>query len=71
MPSKPWIDDFTAGYMSRVMHLFPKQGEKAPWVNTQNYILDKKMVRNAALEDGVLTFDNPKGVDAGSQAAAS
>ena len=53
------------------MHLFPKQGEKAPWVNTQNYILDKKMVRNAALEDGVLTFDNPKGADAGSQAAAS
>lgn len=71
MPSKPWIDDFTAGYMSRVMHLFPKQGEKAPWVNTQNYILDKKMVRNAALEDGVLTFDNPKGANAGSQAAAS
>ena len=58
MPALPWIDDFTPGYMQRMMHLFPKQSDKAPWRNTQNYTLDKKMIRNAPLEDGVLTFSH-------------
>ena len=52
----PWIEDFSAGYMQRVMHLFPKQGEKDPWRNTQDYTLDKKLIRHAPLEDGALIF---------------
>ena len=56
MPAGPWIDDFTPGYMQRMMHLFPKQGDRAPWRNTQNYTADKKMIRNAPLEDGALVF---------------
>lgn len=52
----PWIEDFSAGYMSRVMHLFPKQGDRDPWRNTQDYQLDKKIIRKAALEDGALQF---------------
>ena len=62
----PWIQDFSAGYMQRVMHLFPKQGAKDPWRNTQDYRLDKKLIRNAPLEDGALTF----GRDASARAAA-
>ena len=58
MQQRPWIDDFSAGYMTRVMHLFPKQGDHIPWQNTQNYKLDKKMIRHAPLEDGALIFDN-------------
>ncbi len=61
MTLKPWIDDFSAGYMQRVMHLFPKQGDKDPWRNTQNYLLDRKLIPNAPLEDGALTFSNPPG----------
>jgi hypothetical protein len=34
----------------------PRQGDKDPWRNTQNYALDKKMIRNAPLEDGALLF---------------
>ncbi len=56
MPARPWIDDFTPGYMQRMMHLFPKQGDHDPWRNTQNYLVDKKMIRNAPLEDGALVF---------------
>jgi len=56
MPARPWIEDFTPGYMQRKMHLFPRQGDRAPWQNTQNYAVDKKMIRNAPLEDGALTF---------------
>jgi monooxygenase len=56
MPARPWIEDFTPGYMQRKMHLFPRQGDRAPWRNTQNYTLDKKMIRKAPLEDGALIF---------------
>ena len=59
MKTLPWIDDFSAGYMQRLMHLFPKQGDRGPWRNTQNYALDKKVIRKAPLEDGALIFGNP------------
>ncbi len=55
----PWIDGFSSGYMQRMMHLFPKQGGNGPWRNTQNYKLDKKLIRNAPLEDGAMQFTNP------------
>ena len=56
MPELPWIRDFTAGYMQRLMHLLPHQGDREPWVNTQSFYKDRKMLRRAPLEDGVLTF---------------
>jgi monooxygenase len=56
METRPWIENFSAGYMQRVMHLFPKQGNRDPWRNSQNYALDKKIIRKAALEDGALVF---------------
>lgn len=54
----PWIQDFSAGYMQRMMHMFPKQGDSGPWRNTQDYAADKKMIRNAPLEDGALQFSS-------------
>ena len=59
MAARPYIDQFSAGYMQRVMHRFPKQGDREPWVNPQRYGRDKKMFRTGALEDGVLVFDSP------------
>ena len=56
MPRRDWIDDFSPNYMKRTMHMFPKQGDHEPWVNPQNYGRDKKMIRNAPLEDGALRF---------------
>ena len=61
MPARPWIQDFTSGYMQRMMDKFPRQGDREPWINPQNYSRDKKMIRQGALEDGVLTFDNRAG----------
>ena len=57
MPQRLWIDDFSAGYMQRVMHLFPRQGDQHPWVNPQNYRRDRRMFRDEALEDGALHFE--------------
>jgi len=56
MPIRLLIEDFSPGYMRRAMHLFPKQSDRDPWRNTQNYAFDKKAIREAALEDGVLEF---------------
>jgi len=59
MPRRPWIEDFSAGYMQRAMALFPKQGDRGPWLNTQSYAEDKKMIRGAPIEDDVLVFEGP------------
>ena len=71
MVARPWIDDFSAGYMQRVMHLFPKQGDRGPWRNTQDYAQDKRMIRHAALEDGALVFSNPPAASAASAVAST
>ncbi len=56
MPARPWIADFSSGYMQRVMHLFPKQGDREPWINTQDYRRDKKLFMSDSFEDGALVF---------------
>jgi monooxygenase len=56
MPERPWVDQFSAGYMERVMHKFPRQGNCEPWINPQNYSRDKKMFRSAPVDDGVMQF---------------
>lgn len=58
MATKPWFDSFSSGYVQRVMHILPKQGDHAPWVNAQNYHRDKHMLRKDPIEDGVMIFDN-------------
>jgi cation diffusion facilitator CzcD-associated flavoprotein CzcO len=59
MAARPWIEDFSSNYMQRKMHLLPKQGDREPWLNPQNYGRDKKMIRKGKLEDGALVFNNP------------
>ena len=61
MQTRLLIEDFSPGYMQRAIHLFPKQGDHDPWRNTQNYVLDKQIIRNAPLEDGVLQFESATG----------
>jgi cation diffusion facilitator CzcD-associated flavoprotein CzcO len=48
--------DFTAGYVLRSIHEFPKQGSKEPWRLRQNYILDIGSMRRGKLEDGTMRF---------------
>jgi hypothetical protein len=49
--------------MRRMMHLFPKLGDREPWINPQRFSRDKKMIRFGTLEDGVLVFSRPEPVD--------
>jgi len=59
MHQKAWIEDFSAGYMQRVMHLMPKQGDRKPWVNTQRYRRDKWLIGHGPIADGVMEFRGP------------
>lgn len=56
MPVRPWIDDFSAGYMQRMMHAMPRQGDRDPWRNTQDYDEDRKLLAKDPVDDGVMTF---------------
>ncbi len=56
MPERPWIENFSSGYMQRVMHRFPKQGDREPWINPQDYGRDKQMFRRSPVADGVMRF---------------
>ena len=62
MEARDWILEFSAGYIQRKMHLLPKQGDRAPWVNSQNYFTDRKMFRDDPIEDGVLRFSDHRQV---------
>ena len=55
--------DFTSGYVQRGLHLMPKQGNKAPWKNYQNYIKDIFAVRLFSIKDSNLNFYNSKKIN--------
>ena len=52
--------DFTSGYVQRGLHLMPKQGNKAPWKNYQNYLKDIFAVRLFSIKDSNLNFYSNK-----------
>lgn len=56
MAPRSWIDDFSAGYMQRVMHLFPKQGDRDPWVNSQNYLLERRQFEHMDFSEPALRY---------------
>lgn len=56
MVPRPWIENFSAGYMQRVMHEMPRQGDREPWINPQNYKRDRKLFRDSPIDDGVMRF---------------
>ena len=58
MPRLPWIDpdNFNPGYLTRSMHLMPKQGDHEPWIFTQDYYKEKDEFPAADLEDGSLVY---------------
>ncbi|MEZ5341547.1 MAG: hypothetical protein R2706_08865 [Acidimicrobiales bacterium] len=45
-----------AGYMQRAMPMLPKQGDREPWLNTQDYAKDKVLFRRGEVDDGVMVF---------------
>ena len=48
--------DFSAGYVLRSQAQLPKQGDRLPWKNYQNYIKDFITLRLGGLKDKELEF---------------
>jgi monooxygenase len=48
--------DFTSGYVLRAMDQLPHQGDREPWRLRQSYLRDRRTIRGAPLDDGVLDF---------------
>lgn len=55
METRPFIEGFTPNYINRAVDLMPRQGDREPWLNSQDYQREKHMFR-APLEDGSLVF---------------
>jgi hypothetical protein len=55
VPALPFMD-FTSGYVLRALDQLPRQGDREPWRLRQSYLHDRRTIRHAALEDGVLAF---------------
>ena len=43
--------------IARAADVMPKQGKHAPWNVTNNYLADRKILKNARFDDGVLKFE--------------
>ncbi|MHB1446280.1 MAG: flavin-containing monooxygenase [Acidimicrobiales bacterium] len=54
----PWVDpdNFNPGYLTRSLHLMPKQGDRDPWRLLHEYSVEKDVLPQADLEDGTLVF---------------
>ncbi|MEY3362188.1 MAG: hypothetical protein RL531_1907 [Actinomycetota bacterium] len=56
MTPRRWIEGFTPGYMNRYMDRMPKQGDREPWINPQDYQHDRRLFRKSHVDDGVMRF---------------
>ena len=54
---RDWLaTEFSSGYIHRGIHLFPKQGSRSPWVNTQNYFKDFFGIKFGRINDDSIHF---------------
>ncbi|MCW1427663.1 flavin-containing monooxygenase [Novosphingobium sp. JCM 18896] len=51
------FDGFSSGYLARARDCIPKSAATAPWQIGMNYTADRKEMRAAPIDDGVLRFE--------------
>ncbi len=59
LTARPFVD-FEAGYIMRVVEQLPKQGDRDPWQNRQDYKFDKVALMKSAIENEGLVFSSSK-----------
>ena len=57
------MGSLSSGYIARAADVMPKQGKHAPWNVTNNYLADRKVLKNARFDDNVLKFQKHTSVD--------
>jgi len=53
------VFDFSSGYIQRGKHIMPRNSVSYPWRLNQEYVVDRKRMKNDPLTDGILTFTTP------------
>ncbi len=58
MAPRPFIEaeNFNPGYVTRSVHVMPKQGDRAPWIFSQDYYAEKNQIPATDLDDGTLVY---------------
>ncbi len=52
---RPFMD-LASGYIQRALDGLPRQGDRAPWMLKQNYLVDLRTIRRDKIDDDVLSF---------------
>ncbi|WOF42514.1 NAD(P)/FAD-dependent oxidoreductase [Sphingopyxis indica] len=56
--------EMTSGYLQRARGVMPKSASCLPWRLEQDYLTDRRWMKNSPVDDGILTFDRAlAGVD--------
>jgi hypothetical protein len=71
MEPRPFVEQFSSGYVQRAVHMLPKQGDRLPWRSPQRYRDDRKLLLEAPLEDGVMQFTGPRQTSLASTASSA
>ncbi|MBS1836371.1 MAG: NAD(P)/FAD-dependent oxidoreductase [Actinobacteria bacterium] len=50
----------TSGYVTRSQDRFPKQGSRNPWLVTQSYLHDHRLMKRSDVVDPEMVFTNPR-----------
>lgn len=50
--------EFSSGYLNRSMDILPKIAKDMPWRITQDYLFERKVLRDEPVDDGVMKFYN-------------
>jgi monooxygenase len=53
------VFDFSSGYIQRGKHIMPRNSVSYPWRLNQEYVVDRKRMKDDPLTDGILTFSRP------------
>ena len=56
------FEGFSSGYLERGKHLLPRNAATLPWRLNQDYISDRKDMRAAPVDDGVIRFEKAHAV---------
>ena len=50
------FDSFSSGYLERGKHMMPRNAPTLPWRLNQDYIKDRRDMRSAPIDDGIMQF---------------
>jgi monooxygenase len=60
MPRLPFVGEFSSGYFARADGQLPANGDRHPWRVVQDYRVEKRILTQEPVDDGVMVFTSPQ-----------